>query len=222
MTLLKKKVISLIAAGAMVITAFSGMTVAASAETASADATVITSLSQITDMAGDYVLGDSVTIDASAWTPIGTEAEPFTGSLDGDGYTVTWTGSKTLAGSYFGIFGLSQGTVSDLTVAGTLTVTGSGNSDYVSPVVAYNAGQIENVTNNAALTETGCYNIAGIAGFNAGTVTDCTNNGVISSDSPKAGGIAGFQNALSRTENCTNTGCPSWRKIPRNLSKEHK
>ncbi len=118
---MRRKALSLIMTLAMITTLFAGLTISASAST------VITDLSQITNMSGDYKLADSVTtlnIDASTWTPIGSSSDPFTGTFDGNGKTITWSGT-TSGQSYYGIFGKSTGTVKNFTTAGSFTVTGS-------------------------------------------------------------------------------------------------
>ncbi len=167
----------------------------------SAGVTEIASLSQITDSGGNYKLTGSVTINASSWIPIAS----FSGTFDGGGNTITWTGSASITESKYGIFAESLGTIRNFKVEGSLTVTGS-NNDYVSTVVGYNTGTIENVTNNAVLTTTGIYNVGGIAGFNdEGTISKCKNIAKIeNTNKTKTGGIVG-ENA-GAVVSCSNTG----------------
>lgn len=197
----KNKALSVIMTLAMVFSMFAGMTFTSFADTETV--TEIDSLSDITSMSGNYKLTDDVTVDASTWTSIGTSSAPFTGTFDGDGHTVTWSGTTAGTGGYVGIFGVSSGTVKNLTASGSLTVTGS-NLDYISTVVAYNEGTIEGITNNADISATGSYNVGGIAGFNdEGTISNCQNNGDVTSTS-KTGGIVG-ENA-GTVSSCANTG----------------
>lgn len=200
MNLRKSKALSVILTLAMVLSMFAGMTVVSNADTAAV--TEISSLSQITAMDGNYRLTADVNISADQ-TPIGSASAPFTGTFDGNGKTITWSGSTAGAGGYIGIFGVSSGTVKNLNVAGSLTVTGS-NLDYISAVVAYNEGAIDGVTNSATVDASGSYNVGGITGFNdEGTVSDCVNNGDVTGIS-KAGGIVG-ENAGTITS-CANNG----------------
>lgn len=200
MNLRKSKALSVILTLAMVLSMFAGMTVVSNADTAAV--TEISSLSQITAMDGNYRLTADVNISADQ-TPIGSASAPFTGTFDGNGKTITWSGSTAGAGGYIGIFGVSSGTVKNLNVAGSLTVTGS-NLDYISAVVAYNEGAIDGVTNSATVDASGSYNVGGITGFNdEGTVSDCVNNGDVTGTS-KAGGIVG-ENAGTITS-CANNG----------------
>ncbi|MDD4796624.1 MAG: Ig-like domain-containing protein, partial [Eubacteriales bacterium] len=70
---------------------------------------------------GCYVLAANIDLSAyPQWVPIGTETRPFTGHFDGAGYTVTldtrWRDMRTS-----GLFGVvSQSTVANLTVAGSI------------------------------------------------------------------------------------------------------
>lgn len=87
----------------------------------------------------------------------------------------------------------------------------------VGGIVGENAGTVKDCANTAAVTSD--YNrkcgIGGIVGRNGnnntatetGVIKNCTNSGdVTCADGSWVGGIAGFQNALSSTEGCTNSG----------------
>lgn len=191
-----KKLTSIVATGAMIVSMFAGMTFTSFAD----ETTTVTTQAQLAAMSdGNYVLAANITIDGSTWTPVSA----FSGTLDGTGYTITWDGDTVEGASNFAIIGTNTGTVQNVTVNGSLTVTGS-NLDYISPVVGYNSGTIKDVTNNAALTATESYNVGGIAGYNnAGLVNECDNTGAISGLS-KTGGIVG-ENA-GTVSNCENTG----------------
>ena len=40
------------------------------------------------DLNGSYVLTQNITLSDDEWTPIGTSDHPFTGTLDGKGFTI--------------------------------------------------------------------------------------------------------------------------------------
>lgn len=72
----------------------------------------------VNDLDGDYVLTNDIDISGENWTPIGTEEKPFTGTLDGNGYTISGLTIKedsfTPTGdgyydSYYGLFGMTNG-----------------------------------------------------------------------------------------------------------------
>lgn len=196
-----KKLTSIVATGAMVVSMFAGMSFTSFASTS------VTTQAQLAAMtSGDYVLGADITIDASTWDPI----DNFSGTFDGnkDNYKITWDGDTVTGSSNFAIFGTSTGTVKNLTVEGSFTVTDS-NLDYISPVVGYNAGTIDKVTNNASVTASGSYNVGGIAGFNdalntgaVGVIKNSANSGAITGKS-KTGGIVGENAGL--VSSCSNT-----------------
>ena len=89
------------------------------------------------DLDGDYILAKDIDISGENWTPIGTEEDPFTGTLDGDGYTISGLTIKgdpfTAAGEYYyGLFGVMEGAsqneaakVCDLTIVGNIVLEGS-------------------------------------------------------------------------------------------------
>jgi len=215
---------------AMITTLFAGMTVGVSAtggtwagSGSSADPYQIEDLDDLQAMystssnfSGIYFeLEDNLSIDLSTvnWTPIGPNSKPFAGTFDGNGKTITWSGSTT-GQNYYGIFGKNTGTVKNLTTAGSLTVTGS--YDYIAPVVGYNTGTIDHVTNTANLTASNAFNIGGIAGFNnGGYILNSSNSGVINGHR-KLGGIVGENDGI--VNSCSNTGAVS---VVSNYSKKN-
>lgn len=88
------------------------------------------------DLDGDYILTNDIDISGENWTPIGTIEEPFTGTLDGDGHTIsgltikedsfTPTGTDYYSNHYYyGLFGMVayQVEISHLTVQGKIVIT---------------------------------------------------------------------------------------------------
>lgn len=95
----------------------------------------------VNDLDGDYVLTNDIDISGENWTPIGTIEEPFKGTLDGDGHTISGlTIEEELYMEneeyYIGLFGVLQGgshtnavTISDLTLEGTIVLRGGQGID---------------------------------------------------------------------------------------------
>ena len=46
------------------------------------------------NLSGKYVLENDITLSGDEWTPIGTSDHPFTGTLDGKGFTIKGHRSK--------------------------------------------------------------------------------------------------------------------------------
>jgi len=78
------------------------------------------------NLSGNYILMDDITL-SPGWTPIGTEDAPFTGILDGNGFTIsglsqTWTSDEDSQLS-LGLFGMVKGAaIRNLKVSGSLAV----------------------------------------------------------------------------------------------------
>ena len=143
------------------------------------------------------------------WTPIGTESQPYTGTFDGNGKTITElkiTGSNDYAG-LFGRIG-SGGTVKDVTLT-KASVTG-GN------IVGGVVGSLQNgcslmacySTGNVTATLTTGY-AGGVVGQNSqGTVTGCYHaTGTVKGTAGYVGGIVG-RNTLGTFTACYWSGSP--------------
>jgi hypothetical protein len=114
-----------------------------------------------------YKLGSDIDLsDYTDWTPIGDSSEPFTGTFDGNGYTVNnltiGTSDSPSSSSYLGLFG------------------------YISGATVKNVGLKASVYSNAD-------NVGGLAGYayGANTIADCFVSGTIQGSS-NVGGLIGY------------------------------
>lgn len=196
---MRKKALSLLLTLAMLC---SLLVVTASATEAD-NPTEISSLSDITNLAGNYKLTADVTINAATWTPVGTSA-PFTGTFDGAGHTITWTGTATLSANNFAIFATNGGTIENLNVSGTLDLANGGSTsrDYVAAVVGTNSGTINKVTSSTTVNASNTYNVGGIAGYNTGYILNSANSGAVNGYA-RVGGIVGDNEGT--VNSCSNT-----------------
>ncbi len=113
------------------------------------------------NLSGKYVLLNNIDLSGYAeWYPIGTNTAPFTGTIDGNGNTVSGL-SISKCDSYAGLLGYNAGTVENLTVSGNIDADGSSSINdvaYIGGIAGYNAGKISNcrnmVTVNGKLTVT--------------------------------------------------------------------
>jgi len=138
----------------------------------------------------------------------------FAGVFDGGGFTVdnfTLTASLTGSdGGWIGFIGnVVGGTVRNLTVAGTISVTHTSSSSissvWVGPVVGYTRGAstLQNLSGRGSVTVTGADSVyaGGAIGYcsnNPGTlsnISSATNVGAATSDWVYVGGICGYQAA---------------------------
>ena len=158
-----------------------------------------------------------------SWTPMGSQKQPFTGSFDGDGHSITGmsitfdSDDKSIGAPYLGLFGYVKGTadkkaeIKNLTLTGKLNITENYRNSY-----AYSGGLVggaeyvsfTDVTVDVAVTAkqgTAPYPWSYIGGF-AGTVVNadflrCVNNGSVTSDGDY---VSGF---VPKSEKTTYTAC---------------
>ena len=136
------------------------------------------------------------TAPAHTWTPIGNSSQPFTGTLDGDGHSVS--------GIYINSTEIYQGLVGYLDNGGTLQNLGVKASyikgdGYVGGVCGMNMmGNVTNCYNTGSVT--GSLYVGGVCGQNYGTVTNCYNTGNVTGNDAYVGGLCG-QNYATVT-NC--------------------
>ena len=135
----------------------------------------------------------NVTLDTALtltgeWTPIGTESQPYTGTFDGNNYTITGlTVNQTR--NYVGLIGCigSDGTVKNVKLE-NVNITGDGY--FVGGVAGTNYGTIENCSVDGTLTNYVQY-LGGVVGDNLGSIIGCSSSGTITGTGPNVGGIGG-------------------------------
>ena len=214
-SVLKKRLTAFITAFGMVCALFQGVTLNVSA----AD-TYIGTLAELeafreevnsgNDFAGETVyltadidMSDSYGADIGglevSWMPIGNNTNKFAGNFDGGGFSVTGIYINTNSSTYRGLFGYVTGTVSNLTLDGSVT-----GRDYTGGICGkLDGGKIENCVNNASVN--GTKYVGGIVGQGAGTaeISDCSNTAAVTATGG-TGGIMGSGKA--QINRCFNTG----------------
>ena len=129
-----------------------------------------------------YILKNDIYMTV-AHTPIGTKARPFTGTFDGNGYTIHGLNiSPSL--EYSGLFGVARGAqirnVSVNVTAQTSTAAENEQIKYFGAIVAYAENTtLENVFANAAATLGLNTTAGGIAGYIGGSVTAAVARGTL-------------------------------------------
>ena len=125
---------------------------------------------------------------ANSWTPIGSGSQPFTGTFDGQGHTVSGIFVNS-SNNCQGFFGATNGA----TIINLHTAQGyiRGNGSVGGIVGNAEGGSIEDCTNGCTIASTGNSN-GGIVGYGMGVqITGCTNNGPLVAGQYQNGGIAG-------------------------------
>ncbi len=108
------------------------------------------------DLDGKYVLLNNIDLGNIEWSPIGTVDNPFTGTLDGNGNTVSGLNITKTTDGVAGLFGYNNGTIKNLTVSGRIDADASeseNNVAYIGGIAGYNSGNINN-----------CYNLVSVNG----------------------------------------------------------
>lgn len=77
----------------------------------------------------------SASVEANDWTPLFDESLPFTGSVEGNGFSVTISGAADENG-LFGLFGMLSGSVNDLVVLATLESAPTAKTAFVGGIAA--------------------------------------------------------------------------------------
>lgn len=183
-----------------------------------------------------YTMAEDGTItfasDAEQWTPIGTSANPFTGTFDGNEYKINGLYINNTSLSNQGLFGYNNGTIKNIIINkgyikagysfGTIasrnlengiiyncinkidTNNGGGSGN----ICGFNSGKILNCTNEGNLTNLFTYDVGGICGYlekDNAIVKNCVNKGNIIGKKA-VGGIVGYIKYGGTVENCYNNG----------------
>ena len=137
------------------------------------------------------------------WTPIGSSANPYTGTFDGNG--------KTISGLYYNNAEVMEVGLVSRAGKGSVVKNVSIVDSYfcadmfLGSIVGYNLGTVINCSNAGLLH--GRSLIGGIVGGNIGTIRDCRNAGNVSGEENYIGGIsADIGNEGGIIQNCHNTG----------------
>lgn len=149
-------------------------------------------------------LNADIDLNNNKWTPIGTTANPFKGTFDGDHHTITLEIKADASQAQAGLFGtIDEGAtvqkVAVNVVADGITSTASETESRAGAIAAINKGTIDQCYvsgNGFVLSSDGTTRHAGgIAGDNSGTISNCYNLihvKVNKSSNAYFGGIAGY------------------------------
>jgi uncharacterized repeat protein (TIGR02543 family) len=173
----------------------------------------------------EVVLCADLDLSGESWTPIGTftasadtaaENRPFNGTFDGRGYAITGLNVEKTSAGAAGLFGFigAGGTVRELSVSGSVTLTVSDGMALAGGIAGVNAGVIERCEFNGSVSgSAGSFaggaeeyaenSAGGIAGLNRGRVSCCVHAGTVSGGS-RSGGIVGGSGGV--VEYCLHAG----------------
>lgn len=159
----------------------------------------------------DIQINDAQT--AYSWTPIGTgSSKAYTGTFDGNGYTLSGMQITSTSTSNIGLFGYvgADGTICNLTMSDSVLTS---NGKYVGGIAGDLKGRLENCHITDTVEITGKAYVGGIVGEldNGASVSGCSNAGTVTGTGTTTsdgyiGGIAGrvysnLSNALTDSFN---------------------
>ena len=166
---------------------------------------------------GTYVLTGNIDASATAsWNggqgfePIGTQATPFTGAFDGQGFVIRGLTIRRPGLLHVGLFGYigTAGDVRNLgleggTVEGGTTASGKAAAGFLA---GYNAGSVTGCY--ATGTVSGKDAAGGLVGWNTGGILDSYATGTVTS-SDYSGGVAGYNEGTISGSYATGTATSS-------------
>jgi hypothetical protein len=162
-------------------------------------------------LSGDYVLGADIDLSGYPnWVPIGTPSAPFTGTLDGTGYTISNLAINRPTEDYIGLFGsCSFATLAKAPNLKNLAITGANITGQDCTGVL--AGQILTtlfVENGGLDLVQGCNSAGSVSGRNqvgglAGYVQGPAYAGHVIA--PNVNNYIVFEEVLARITNCNST-----------------
>ena len=144
------------------------------------------------DLNGDYVLTQDITLSDNEWTPIGTKDSPFTGTLDGNGFTIKGLTVGNGANDDKAFFGFTK----DATVKniGFTSAVVKGHNQAAIVVAQAKSSTLSNIYVSGVVTgRDHVGTIAGDARDNT-TITNCVSTAAALSTEHQGGGIAGWTN----------------------------
>ncbi len=152
-----------------------------------------------------YRLGANIDLSSiSNWTPIGTQSNPFKGTFDGNGKTISNMTIDNSSGIFQGLFGKIDGAVIEKLGVTDVALITFNNSGGIAGFVT--SSSITNCYTTGSVRGTS-YVIGGIAGYVStnSTISNCYSTCNVTGGSGYAGGIAG-QLSSSSVLNCYATG----------------
>ena len=144
------------------------------------------------DLNGDYVLTQDITLSDNEWTPIGTSDRPFTGTLDGKGFTIKGLTVGNGANDNKAFFGFTNGaTVKNIAFTSAVV---KGHNQAAIVVAQAKSSTLSNIYVSGVVTgRDHVGTIAGDARDNT-TITNCVSTAAALSTEHQGGGIAGWTN----------------------------
>lgn len=134
--------------------------------------------------------------ESSGFEPIGNDDTPFSGSFDGDGYSIRNLAIHREDEDKVGMFGNigEEGVIKDVNLE-NVEVFGRDN---VGGLAGENRGEIYR-TDTTGVVAGNEFHVGGLAGINMGTITDASSSSELKNPGSSTGGLVGRNNGGSRS-----------------------
>ncbi len=140
------------------------------------------------------------------WTPIATNASPYTGIFEGQNHTISGLYFKQKT-NFVGLFSVNSGKIANVGILDSYFYGQPYFGSWVGGVCGNNKdqGAITNCYNTGIVR--GSDAVGGVCGSNYGTITNCSNKGNVGEDDESVGGVSGSN--YGTITNCNNAGIVS-------------
>lgn len=155
----------------------------------------------------NITLDNDIDLTGINWTPIGTYDNPYTGTFDGGGHTITGL-TVTTSDQYAGLFGYigSGGKVMNVKLEG-VQIESDNETSAVGGVAGHSYGTLENCSVSGSVIGRGKNSIVGgVVGYQyGGFLTGCSSSATVNAGNT-AGGVVGTTNNGATLTACYATG----------------
>lgn len=165
------------------------------------------------DLTANYILMSDIDLSGINWKPMGKHSYPFTGTLDGNGFTIRNLTVNTEKNDDGALFQYNHGTIQNLKLTGKISLTETSTQNRSAATIAiYNGGTIYNCTSavNISINEIPPIYVGGLVAGNEGTIDYCRYTGTINVNAENGqmsiGGIANSNQKQSVISHCENAG----------------
>jgi len=127
----------------------------------------------------------------AGWMPVGGSTVAFTGTFNGNGYTIKNLHINRSSGDYVGLFGNNKGTIRQIGLENA-SVTGR---NYTGGLIGYNYGGGIIETCYATSNVSGASYVGGLAGYNGYSdviIRNCYATGNVTATGSRVGGLVGY------------------------------
>ncbi|MBB6671878.1 Ig-like domain-containing protein [Cohnella nanjingensis] len=134
-----------------------------------------------------YVLGANIDISSLNWKPFGKRGAEFTGSFDGNGYTITGLKVNKPSDQYVGFFGRIKDATLKNIVLTNVSVNGSGYTGGLAGATENSTIENCSVSGNVSSTDKV---VGGLVGYNGGKIVGSFSTGTVTGNH-HVGGLVG-------------------------------